>query len=116
MLVWVARYAVVFAIIGAPLSTIEAVAIAIVSQIALLIPISGNGLGLREWAIGITAGFLPAFAHETATATGLTGDLANRGFEVGVALALGTPALIWLSRRLARRTDNPSLGTAPNSR
>ena len=113
LLVWVARYAVIFAIIGVPLSTIEAVAIAIVSQIALLIPISGNGLGLREWAIAITAGFLPAFGHETATATGLGGDLANRGFELAVALALGTPALIWLSRRLAHRTDNQSPGHSP---
>ncbi len=116
MLVWVARYAVVFAIIGVPLSTMEAVAIAIVSQIALLIPIAGNGLGLREWAIAITAGFLPAFAQDTATATGLAGDLVNRGFEVVMALALGIPALIWLSRRLAHRADNPPHGPAQDSR
>lgn len=108
MLVWVARYAVIFAIIGVPLSTAEAVAIAIVSQIALLIPIAGNGLGLREWAIGLTAGLLPAFAGGSPTATGLAGELAHRGFEVVSALALGVPALIWLSRRLARGADkNP---------
>lgn len=116
LMVWVARYAVVFAIIGVRLTPGEAVAIAIVSQFALLIPIAGNGLGLREWAIGLTAGLLPAFVGDSATATGLAGDLVNRGFEVVAALALGIPAIIWLSRRLTRTTDNLPSRPAPDSR
>ncbi len=116
LLIWVLRYAVVFAIIGVPLSPVEAVAIAIVSQIALLIPIAGNGLGLREWAIGLTAGLLPAFAGAAPTATGLAGDLVHRGFETVAALILGIPAILWLSRRITKKTDNPPSSLASESR
>src|SRR5690606_6920191 len=49
MLAWAARYAVVFALLGAPIDAPSAVLIAAVSQLALLVPFTGNGLGLREW-------------------------------------------------------------------
>jgi len=100
LLVWVGRYWAVFAIIGVPLSLRESVALAIVSQIALLVPVAGNGLGLREWAIGLLAGVLPAFAGAEGTPTGLAGDLVHRGFELGGALLVGVPALFLLSRSL----------------
>ncbi len=100
LLVWVGRYWSVFAIIGVPLSLRESVALAIVSQIALLVPVAGNGLGLREWAVGLLAGMLPAFAGVEGTPTGLAGDLVHRGFEIAGALLVGVPALFLLSRTL----------------
>ncbi len=104
LLVWVGRYWAVFAVIGVPLSLRESVALAIVSQIALLVPIAGNGLGLREWAIGLLAGVLPAFAGTEGTAMGLAGDLVHRGFELAAAILVGVPALLVLSRTLRDMT------------
>lgn len=105
--VWVARYVVVFAIIGVPISPRESVAIAVVSQVVLLVPIAGNGLGLREWAIALLAGILPTFAAQDATATGLAGDLVHRGMEVVAALLVGIPSLLWLSARLRSAPERP---------
>lgn len=95
--VWVARYLAVFAIVGRPLAIEEAVAIALVSHAALLLPIAGNGLGLREWAVGLTAGLLPG--SDGQTEIGLAADLVNRGFEVLVAVPVGLVCLGWLARR-----------------
>lgn len=95
--VWVGRYLAVFAIVGRPLAIEEAVAIALVSHAALLLPIAGNGLGLREWAVGLTAGLLPAGNGQTEI--GLAADLVNRGFEVMIAVPVGVACLVWLARR-----------------
>ena len=51
VLVWTVRYWACFAIIGVELSPTQAAGIAAVTQIVLLIPLAGNGLGLREWAV-----------------------------------------------------------------
>ncbi|MEM7622522.1 MAG: hypothetical protein AAF235_04900, partial [Planctomycetota bacterium] len=88
--VWVARYAVVFALVGAPLSVDRAVLVAAVSQAVLLVPIAGNGLGLREWAIGLTA------------EAGLIADVLNRVAELTLAVCLGLPAGWDVARRLSQ--------------
>jgi hypothetical protein len=77
VLIWVARYAAVFALIGHPLSLRDAVLVASVSQIVLLLPLAGNGLGVREWAIDLAA------------ASGLLADVVNRAAEVLVAVPVG---------------------------
>jgi len=97
LLAWVARYAAVFALIGRPISLPLAVAAATASQLAMLVPIVGNGLGLREWAIGLTIGAAPAAARilgagEISTAdtpSALTADLINRAAELAVAIPVG---------------------------
>lgn len=109
MLVWIARYGVVFAMVGRPLSLGEAAALAVVSQIALSIPIAGNGLGVREWAIGLTAAALPAFAlkdqadgvHDAA-AVAIAADLLHRGVELVALVPVGLLASGWLARRARR--------------
>jgi len=99
LLIWVARYAVVFALVGRPLSMPEAVAIAVVSQIAQLVPLAGNGLGLRELAVGATAGVLPSGARSRhgMDALGLAADLVNRGAEFVAAAPVGVAAIGWLA-------------------
>lgn len=104
LLVWVARYAVVFSLVGKPLSLEQAIGMALVSQVALTIPLAGNGLGLREWAIGLAAGAMASGATLTSgpDPTGLAADLVNRGFEFAVALPTGLIAIAWLARRHRR--------------
>lgn len=110
-LVWVARYWIVFGLVGQDLSFEQACAIAAVSQAATAIPLSGNGLGLREWAVGLSAAALPAWFGGAMTAGGadapgaaatlaLAADLVNRGVEIAVALPVGLLGLAWVTRRV----------------
>ncbi|MDX2118916.1 MAG: hypothetical protein SFY96_12115 [Planctomycetota bacterium] len=104
---WGVRYAVASAIAGRGLTAPEAIALAAVSQVAMLVPLAGNGLGLREWAIGVAAVSLPAAwsaqAQEMTSAAGLFIDLLNRAAEVVAALPIGLVCSGWLARRYARR-------------
>ncbi len=100
MLVWAARYWVAFGLIGSPIDLLWAVLLATVSQIVLLVPFTGNGLGFREWAIGLIAG---RFAI-AAVSLGIIADLVNRIAELAVAIPAGLIAWSILSRRLARRS------------
>lgn len=93
LLTWTCRYMVVFALIDHPISWPGAGALACVIQIPMLIPLVGNGLGLREWTVGAMSGVLPEgmFTAKRAlsTATGLAADLANRLGEVCCAVPVG---------------------------
>ncbi len=106
MLVWAARYAVVFELVGSPITWAEATLFAAVSQAAMVVPLFGNGLGLREWAIGafagrraLTNGTDSAGAITELTASGLTADLVNRAAELVVLVPLGAIAGAVLARR-----------------
>lgn len=107
ILAWVARYAVVFALIGHPLSLAQATLITAVSQAALLIPFVGNGLGVREWGIGLA---LPVLSSDAPRALGLTADLLNRAAELLVALPVGLAGSAWLygrTKHVVRRSGAP---------
>ena len=112
MLIWSARYAVVFAVVGHPIEFGQAVAIAAVSQIAIAVPISGNGLGLREWMVALTAGALPAwYVGESGfgaseAAVGMTADLINRAAELVVAGVIGSVSIAALTRRTAAHASD----------
>jgi len=119
-LVWVTRYWLVFHMVGHALSFEQACAIAAVSQAATAIPISGNGLGLREWAVGLSMAALPSWFMEPgatsaqATALGLAGDLVNRGVEMAVAVPVGLIGMAWVARRLRQHANRPE--RAPSRR
>jgi hypothetical protein len=107
MALWAVRYWAVFALIGRPLGAMESIAVAAVSQVALLIPLAGNGLGLREWAVGLLALALPtwyATEGETGPGTGLTADLVNRAAEVLVAVPLGLIGIAVVATLARRRS------------
>ncbi len=105
-LAWVGRYAVVFALVDRPLSVFDAVAVAFVSQVVLLLPVVGNGLGVREVAIALVAGLLPGWAGDLAVAdraaVAAAADLINRGVEVAVAVPVGAISMVYLARLVAR--------------
>lgn len=90
MLAWTLRYAGVFALIGKPVAWDDAVLVAGASQLAMMIPISGNGVGVREWAVGL---MLEA---------GLHADLLNRAAELLTAVVVGVPSCLWVARRVAK--------------
>lgn len=111
-LIWAGRYAVVFAIIGHPIGMAEAIILATSSGIVQSIPLAGNGLGMREWAIGLTLSLLPsATVHSGVDPTGLAGDLVNRGLEVITAVPIGLLCIVWVTRITRGRAPNPPLGS-----
>jgi len=105
-LTWVARYLVVFELIGSPVDLAQAAAVAGVSQVVLVIPLAGNGLGLREWAVGWAAASLPAWYSAGSAASevtvGVTADLVNRAAELLAAGAIGGVCTMLVARRVAR--------------
>lgn len=122
LLVWSARYLVAFELVGSPVSVQQAVAIAGVSQLATLLPLVGNGLGVREWAVGLVASSLPAWfvggtAENPGLAGGLTADLVNRAFELIIAVPLGLACIGWIAARLrnAGRSVETGISLTPNS-
>jgi len=100
-LVWIARYAIGFSLIGHPISPVHAAIFAGAAQLAMLVPFVGSGLGVREWGIGLT---LPLLDRNAAKALGLTADLLNRAAEVLTAVPLGLVCLALLARRGGLRT------------
>lgn len=99
LLAWLVRYWIVFSIVGTELSLPQAAAIAAVSQAAMLVPFVGNGLGVREVAVGLVASSLPpwfAVSGPVDTHVALTADLLNRAGEVVGAMIAGIAGFLWL--------------------
>jgi len=104
-LVWSGRYWLLFWVAGRPQGVSTTSAIAGVSQFASLIPFAGNGLGVREWMVGLAARSLPEwYGKDTAmpVAYGVSAELLNRACEVVVAVPVGLLSLWWLTRRFGR--------------
>lgn len=112
---WAVRYALLFDLIGHPISLPSAVALAAVCQLALAVPLVGNGLGVREWLVALTASNLPASVVSSAgrltTAVGLAADLVNRAAEIVVAALVGMVSIACLIRwRGTWRTSDTAAG------
>lgn len=106
LFVWACRYWIVFSMIDHPIAWPAAGAMAAVVQVAMLVPIVGNGLGLREWTVGLTSAALPpglVSARGTLSTTiGLAADLTNRLAEVCCAVPVGLLSAAYLARRKLR--------------
>jgi hypothetical protein len=80
-----------------------------VSVIATLLPIVSNGLGIREWVIGLLA---PMISHEpVSTPQAIVAELVHRAAEIAVMAPLGTVSIIALVRHnrklaLARKSGD----------
>jgi hypothetical protein len=90
--VWAVRYYAAFALIGSPIDLLDALAFACISMIATLVPLVSNGLGLREWAIGLAAPILTPYVLEL----GITAELVNRAAEIIIVVILGLAGIAWL--------------------
>ena len=107
MLAWVGRYAIVFALVGQEVSVERLVIVAAVCQVAMLVPLTGNGVGLREWAVGLTLAAMAGAAatadvREQAAAIGLAADLLNRAAETVLAVPVGLLCSWMLARKVRR--------------
>ncbi len=97
------RSFVCFTLVGVPIGWGGALAIASVSGLAGAINIAPNGLGVREWVVGIAAPIVPAgltLRSDLRITQGLSADLVNRAAEVLVAVPVGLACAAWLSRRV----------------
>lgn len=113
LLVWTLRYWAVFSLADSPVSMAQAAAIAAVSQVAMSIPFAGNGLGLREWAVGLLRAALPLwYGASAASAVGLTADLLNRSAEIVAAVPVGLLCAWAVARRMRSATvrQTPGVG------
>lgn len=99
VLVTALRYHAAFALIGSPIDWTSAMAFACISVLATMVPLVSNGLGLREWAIGLFVPVIASYQMEL----GLTADLLNRAAELVMVTAVGVPATLWLARRMRTR-------------
>jgi len=102
VLVWAGRYAAVFALVGRPISFEAALALACVSMLATMVPLISNGLGLREWAIGLAA---PLLAVGVDSPLAIAADLVNRAAEMIVVVVLGLLGVAYIA---ARRRKGPA--------
>lgn len=96
LLSWAVRYAAVFAMLGVDLSPESAASAACIAAAANMIPFLGNGLGVREWAIGLAG---PALATWT-TDTGLAAELINRCLDLVVVVPLGLVVMPGIAKRI----------------
>ncbi len=115
MLAWVGRYAVVFALVGQDVSVERLVIVAGVCQVAMLVPLTGNGIGLREWAVGLTLAALAGSAatvdvREQAATIGLAADLLNRAAETILAVPVGLGCSWLLARKMRRKRHTCATG------
>lgn len=104
VLVWAVRYYAAFRLLGVTVDPEAALAFACISIVATLVPFVSNGLGIREWAIGLAA---PLLSDQTME-IGLTAELVNRAVEIVVIVAAGSIATPLLARhRMPTRAGSP---------
>jgi hypothetical protein len=108
--IWAFRYAIAFWAIGLPLTPAQAAIYAVIANAAMLIPLAGNGLGIREWVVGLAGPLLPAMVLGVSTVKqqGLTADLLNRAAEIVMSLVAGSIAAAWITRHLKQRAASAS--------
>jgi hypothetical protein len=94
LLVNAVRYWAAFELIGSPIDHHSAIAFACLSAMATMVPFLSNGLGLREWMIGVVAPLLTTYQMTL----GITADLVNRAAEIVVIFGLGIAGLAVLAR------------------
>jgi hypothetical protein len=104
-LVWALRYGILFDLAGRPMGIGGSAVLASVSQSASLLPLAGNGLGVREWAVGLAAHWMPGWSMTPAdlaipVAFGISTELVNRVAEATVAVPVGLMSIGWLARRV----------------
>jgi hypothetical protein len=102
LLLIAARYHAAFALIGSPIDTATATTLACVNMIAAMVPFLSNGLGLREWAVGLLAPLLAACDMTQA----MTADLVNRAAELLIVLIAGLAGIVWLMNKRRKAREN----------
>ena len=98
LLVWMLRYAAAFAMLGIEITPVQIVLITAVSQVAQVIPITGGGIGFREWGVGLAA-TKSCGAQGIDMRTAVGADLINRVAETMIVIPLGLVCTAIVTRR-----------------
>lgn len=101
LVVWMLRYAAAFAMLGVSITPVQIALITAVSQAAQVIPITGGGIGFREWGVGITASMSARGAGELTMRTAIGADVINRIAETVIVIPLGLACTGIVARRVA---------------
>lgn len=109
LLAWGARYWAVFGLLGIALSPLDCARAVCIGGVANLIPFIGNGLGIREWAMGLAGERLALWS----TDVGLAAELLNRAVDIAVAVPIGLLCAVPIARRL--RAAMADRDKAPNA-
>ena len=96
MSAWVVRYHAAFSITGISLSLSDSAVAAAGAGAANLVPFVGNGLGVREWLVGIMGSSMRLWTMDA----GLAADIVNRAGDLAVCVPLGLAALPFVAARL----------------
>lgn len=75
IIAWSVRYLLVFELIDNAIGFDTALALACISMFTTMVPFISNGLGLREWAVGLST---PILAVEVGSKIAITADLVNQ--------------------------------------
>lgn len=111
LLVWMVRYAAAFAILGVTITPIQIALITAVSQIAQLIPITGGGLGFREWGVGLAAQ-MTAKGSAITMRVAVGADVINRIAETIIVIPLGMICIALVAKRVKAWNANEPLELA----
>lgn len=103
LLVWMLRYAAAFVILGVQITPVQIALITAVSQLAQVIPITGGGLGFREWGVGLTASLTRGVVDITMR-TAVSADVLNRIAETIIVIPLGLICTGIVARRFKAAT------------
>ncbi len=102
---WALRYWCAFRLIGSPVSYESALVLATASCLATLVPFISNGLGLREWVVGLLTPILAGASMEA----GIVAELVNRTAELIIVIPCGAAGAVLLAKyRGAVRADERS--------
>ncbi len=97
--IWALRIHISFQLIGQPINTPAALALACIANAANTIPFIGNGIGIREWSVGILAPLVAGVP----LADALTAELLGRAAEVLFFIPAGLSSWPMLHSRLRVR-------------
>lgn len=118
VLLWALRAWACFELIGESVSPRAALAFGCVAVSSNLVPFIGNGLGVREWAVGLLATPLAGIPLQSGLAAELVGRAAELLFFVPAGLFAGRGIMRRLRLALAHapRSEQPATeGTVPPS-
>lgn len=100
VIVWLGRYWLAFTVLGLEMGVADIAIISAVSQLASLMPLTGSGIGFREWGVGLTAS---AGGHAMSTA--IASDLINRAAETLVVVPVGLICTGLVARHWKKTND-----------
>lgn len=104
VIVWLGRYWLAFEVLGLEMSIGDLAVISAVSQLASLMPLTGSGVGFREWAVGLMAS---AGGHAMGTA--MAGDIINRAAETLIVVPVGLVCTVIVAKWWKQRGGEHSV-------